>query len=685
MAEAAGQLQDETAAAPEPPPPVHGYALLQDRYQIDPNTPLADMDTPSAKAYAALDRRDTGRQIFALICTPGLPPRGNLLAVLRGNGIPGMLPMVDAGTIEWPPLGQRCMAVLYERPLGGKLAANAFGSNALVNEHDVVRRVIDPAVRTLLRLSARGFTHRAVRPNNMYFMDSDMREVVLGDCVTSPAAFDQPAIFETIERAMASPAGRGEGSYSNDLYSLGVSLVFLMLGRNPVQDRGPDQLLQAKVDRGSYGAICGNERLPLALIEPLRGLLGDDPDSRWTFEDIQMWLAGARRSSAQRRASPKADNGMVFNGREYFSTRTLAHVFSQSPADAAPVIRDGRLEAWLRRQLVNAELADAVQAAIEVARAHQTDPLGSDDYLVAKVCILLDPAGPIRYRGFSFMPEGFGPALAVEILRRGETQIPAEVIARDIPSIWVGAQDGNRPLVAGIEKTFAQLRTFLQSSDMGQGIERCLYHVNPSLPCQSSLLVKDYVVDLRDLLHALEEASKHIDTKTRPLDRHITAFLAAHTDLDLTARLRALTATDEQTATLAMLNLLATLQERLGVEGLFALASWVGGHLAPAIASYRSRSTRRDIEREMPRIVRLGSLPQLLDLVDNAAKRQNDRDGVNQAGAQFAAAQAEIDSIVTDDDSRQKEAEATGQQTAAMISVVLTMIIISVVSLVKTW
>lgn len=345
MAEAAEQLPEEATAGSTPTAPVYAPSILMDRYLIDPNTRLNELDTPSASAFAVVDQAEASRQLFALICTPGLPPRIEAMRALRGSGMPSLLPLVEWGIVNWEPLGQSCMAVLYQRPLGGRLASSAFGSNPRINEHDVVRQVIEPAVHCLMRLSGRGITHRAIRPNNLFFMDVEMREVVLGDCVTCPPAFDQPAVLETIERGMAAAAGRGTGSVSNDLYALGVSLVFLLLGRNPSHERGPDQLLQAKVERGSYNAICGNERLPLALIEPLRGLLGDDPETRWTLDDIQMWLAGGRRSPTQHRASPKAENGLLFAGREYFSPRMLAHVLSQNATDAAPIIRDGRLEA----------------------------------------------------------------------------------------------------------------------------------------------------------------------------------------------------------------------------------------------------------------------------------------------------------------------------------------------------
>ena len=133
------------------------------------------------------------------------------------------------------------------------------------------------------------------------------------------------------------------------------------------------------------------------------------------------------------------------------------------------------------------------------------------------------------------------------------------------------------------------------------------------------------------------------------------------------------------------LKLLSLIQRHQDVDGLFALSSWVGGHLGPAITSYHSRTTRRELEREMPKIVRQGSLPHLLDLIDNAQTRQEDRDGYALAEVQYAAAATEIGEIQESDGSRADSAEAMGQQAAAMSSIVITMIIICVVILMDVW
>ena len=102
-----------------------GPVLLHERYLIDPSSPLGELASPSARAYAAQDRQNLDRQVFALICEPDLPPRTKVMATLRGATFPGMMPLIEWDTVYWPPLGQRCVAVIYAHPQGGKLLMSA--------------------------------------------------------------------------------------------------------------------------------------------------------------------------------------------------------------------------------------------------------------------------------------------------------------------------------------------------------------------------------------------------------------------------------------------------------------------------------------------------------------------------------------------------------------------------------
>ncbi|MDA0676130.1 MAG: hypothetical protein O3A88_07240 [Proteobacteria bacterium] len=60
-----------------------------------------------------------------------------------------------------------------------------------------------------------------------------------------------------------------------------MTIALCLLGNNPVEGVADEDLLTQKVEGGTYSTVCANERLPLTLIEPLRGLLSDDLGERW--------------------------------------------------------------------------------------------------------------------------------------------------------------------------------------------------------------------------------------------------------------------------------------------------------------------------------------------------------------------------------------------------------------------
>ena len=205
----------EEEAVPEPeqaPPPeesVGGPVLLHDRYLIDTASPLPNLDQPSAKAYTVEDRRDQARSLFGLVCTPGLPTRINAMTELRDADLDGLLPMVEYDTIDWPPLGQRSMVVIYERPKGGRVLDAMEAGAFKCTEYEFPRQIMDPLFAGLKNIAALNIPHRAIRARNVFFMDEEMQTMVLGDCVTSPPGFDQPPMFEPADRGMAQPGGRG--------------------------------------------------------------------------------------------------------------------------------------------------------------------------------------------------------------------------------------------------------------------------------------------------------------------------------------------------------------------------------------------------------------------------------------------------------------------------------------------
>ncbi len=695
MAEPPEVAENENETPPAPAPPeaapdeasaISGFArrgavVVKDRYLIDFDVPIPELETPTAGAFAVSDRQDVGSKLFALISTPGLPVRINVISSIAGDNPRGMLPLIDYDIVYWPPLRQSTMAVIYERPLGGRIAENFDSKNPRISEHDISMFIIDPISTGLGAFSFRNITHRAIRPQNMFYLGEEKTEAVLGDCVTTPPGFDQPTIFETIERGMASPGGRGEASISEDIYALGVAIVFFCNHGNPLEEMSEDDILKFKVEQGSYTALCGKMRIPINLIEALRGMLSDHSHERWETEQISSWINGQRRTPIQKRTAPKADKPFVFADTPHITLRTLANAFTKNAPEAARVIKEPELAEWLRKSFHSQTLCDQTSGLAKSSKIFENKPQGSDDFIVTKLSFAFDPEGPIRYKGLSFMPESYGPFLATELLRQSDLKTPLEIISHNIIGAWFAEQAEYDPEAIALEKFFGHLKKHSVNSAIGGGIERILYELNPGLPCQSPLIAEDYVVYIEDLLPALDGAANRVDAKTPPMDRHIAAFIATRFDQNIAPHLAALASPEEEKSLLGMLSLLAFLQWHLKLNSLFGLSSWLGGLLGPAINTFHSRTTRREIEKELPKLVRKGSLPELFDLIDNIDKRRKDTKTFSVARSEFATAEAEINEIEGGGDTRNAKHVRLSEKIAAMGSILIGMFVITLLAM----
>lgn len=694
--EVAGELPSEMAEMFEPADaPVDvaptqrgsggGPVVLKDRYMVDTATPLPEFDSPSAKAYMVEDRRDLGLKLFALICSPEVPTR---IAAIRNQMTAeesDRVALVDWDVIYWPPLGLKTMAIIFEQPKGGKVLHRLARKEAKITEYDVPRKLAGPLANILQKIELQEGAHRAIRADNIYFRDEDMTEIIIGENVSSPPGYDQPSIFEPIERAMADPAGRGTGTARDDIYALGVTIGVLILGHNPVAKMKDEDLNRARLEQGSYNVIFGNSRIPLPLLEPLRGMMVDDPQARWNYNELSNWLSGQKTQSIKKQPFDKAEVPYPFRGKEYTNPRSLAYHFSQKPHDAAKVIHDEAFETWLKRSLGNAEMAGEVKSLAQNATFHKDSYQGSEEFVACSLCMILDSSAPIRYKSAAFMPDGFGPMVAKQVLHNDNEQWVSDILSYDITSLWFNRQT---PLFSGtaeLRSNYSSMKSFLAVKDIGYGIERILYEINPGLACHSQLVDDEYVLLIEHILPALNKAANSADTNQRPIDRHIAAFIAARFDQDIHPHLKALGSKGRDTSIIGLLSLYAFLQWKLREQQLLGLSSWVGGLLGPAINSYHNRITRGDIEKEIPRLVRKGSLPELFDLVDNAERRQEDRDGYREAKAEWLAAEEEINDIEGAGDERITKAERAGQQAAAVISIVITLTMVTVLLILQTW
>lgn len=676
--EADGVLSTLSHDEPEGAAPAGPPVIVENRYEVHPSRPLPELDSPSARAYEAIDRQNPRIAHFALVPIPGMPIRKREIDEVVGHPIPNLLPLVDTGVGEWPIYARETTFLIFERPLGGRVLTALRSEMPDYKKIGILRAAVDAIRGALQQLQFRGLLHHAIRPDNLFFMDEEFTQIVLGEFVSAPPSFDQPLAFETIERAMASEAGRGDGLMSDDLYSFGATLAFLLQRTNPVRGMTKEQLILAKIMNSSYQTLVGRHLLTPRFLELMRGLLQDDPAQRWTFELIEQWAHGRRVAPTQSSPQLRSQRPFRFGNVDHVQPRSLAFVMSQRRESAIKLIRDGTLETWILRGLEDKDLASAIQGRVDMIDA-QKDVADPDDMLLTRVLLVLDPASPLSYKNLTFFPIGWGDMLAVEMMRDGDIRPLAEIVVREIPRIWFEAQPGGIAQNFVEETAFQRMRLYLQKTTPGYGLERCLYESNHSIPCKSPLLGTRCVVQIEDLLPVLNDAEKGIDSKQKPLDRHLAAFIASRANADVEPLLEDFADRDEAVSAAAILHLYARLQSKFGPEILLGLSRWIGGQMGPVIRLFHSRETRRELEAEIPQIVRRGSLPDLLELLDNAETKAKDQNGFTAAVAEFQAAETEIAMISLNSRPASERVQRSSRQVAAILSIMVMICIVSVI------
>ncbi len=662
--------QNATAAESSETPagPLVGVRL-KNLFNIWPEVPLGHLDLPHAAAFAASDLVTGNDRLFALVCDGSVVARGDIMGKLKEIHCPELLQLVDWGLVPWPggkDTGARRLAVVYERPGGDRVVSDRSGTISPMSEEQVIRTVLAPVVSALAHLGRYGITYRAVRPTNLFYRDGTRESVMLGDCVTSPPAYAQPALFETIESAMACPAGRGSGARRNDIFSLGVTILFMLLGRRPDPDIDDEALLAARLAHGSYAVLVGKAPIPVALREPLRGMLHDDPEHRWELEDLEKWLVDRRIKTSTRHHPEKALRPFAFEGRNFYNCRSLALALTRQWHSNSMTDRKTELVSWIERSLNEGPSPDAIDRAYDQLADGGLVGGGAGIALFnARLAIALDPRAPLRYKGFSATIEGIGPALAAGFNDAARTQEFAEIVRGGLAIFWLDLQRFGHHDLTRVAGLFRRLSNYLKDPRPGYGIERCLYELNPGQHCLSTLIDRDHVVSINEVLPALDRAANG-KREGIPFDRHLAAFIAARVTDDVTGQLGMAAHREKPLeATIGLLALLATLQWRLGPASLPELTRWVAGSLQPLVATYHHRAARKRIENDLPNLVKAGSLVDLYNFLVNSEMRRQDEAGFAAAVQQYAKIDFEIAFLESGGASDPERARRYGRQIAA--------------------
>jgi hypothetical protein len=630
--------------------------MLRDRFEIKPGSRLPQFDQGAAQAFVAEDRSQAGRKLFALICPGTVPCRGLNLPERRAQ-MPMLWPEAS-GVVDWPvptPGGQagdggtasggtvwgRRPALVYPQPGGERLQKDPSAPLPTLTEQLIARNIIKPAMVVLKELGNLGVAHRAIRPNNIYYAVGNSGEVVFGECFATPPGSDQPAVYESIENGPANRMGRAPGSQADDLYALGVLVLFLHMG-NSVHAMSDEAVIAAKINFGTFSALAGGEKVSPTMAEMLRGLLCDKISDRWTLKNLEMWMLGQYFNPVLPNLPQRATRPVRLGGGEHLNRPAAANAMAMHWDEALANLDNGTLESWLKRGFNDEKVAEPWHLMQGLALSYGAST-GTKHRMVSRLIQFMGPNLPVCYKSIRVNAFAMGNMLAAVIDQPALRTEFVEMLRGRLPQGWLDNQPKLTSEIASIRRTLDGIEKVIERPGPGYSVERVLYELDSGMPCRSELIGDYYVTSLKDLLPAIDAALPGAAAGTVPMDRHIAAFAASKIARPIERELTLIANTADQSAyRMGILRLLAAVQRQHPNDDLPRLAETLLDLLKPVVDGFHRIQARSDLRNKLEKLAARSDFVQMSELLDeDGPLRQADVLGFEQAQNTYAELEKE--------------------------------------------
>jgi hypothetical protein len=670
---------DSDAAARPAATTFTGDCVFNDNVTIFSGNRLPEYDKGPVKAYAARGTDKAPPKLIAYICEDHLSPRPSKAANYAAIMTPNLVRLVASGPVFWTPAGKEKYCFIYENTLGSPLMREDTRGGAGLRAEIVLNAIIRPMVSVLQDMRDKDLIHGNIRPANIFSgSNKNLDRVVLGECLALPPFYNQPVLYEPVDRAMASPIGRGAGSQQEDLYAFGVTLALLMRHNDPLQGKSDEEIIYHKMEEGTYASLLGEDRITGAMLELMRGLLYDDENQRWSLDEVLAWLDGRRLSPKQASRRFRAARPLHFNNEKYLRPELLAQDLSKNISEAKLLIDGGEMEQWISRAIDDKAMTARYENA--VGKYDEEDKgVGHAERLTARVGIALHPEGPIRFKSINAYPDAIGTALQEAYVTKKDVQVFVDFFNAYFIPQWIDVQPRPVPDIGSLTGKFDGSRAHLRQKGMGGGIEKCIYSLNPEAQCLSEKLGKYYVRDPEAMMAAFEKISHSPGRPSMFFDRHIVAFLSVKDRKNIDPYIHDLNAAEPHRRILAEMKALATIQKRSQMGRFPGIAKWIVGNLGPVYERFHDRTLRAELKKKAEMLQDGGDLAKIAVLFDNPNTYQEDYQGFRKAMRRYF--ELEDESLQTERGLQNEKSfgQDTGRQIAAIVSGLLAAIVILLV------
>ena len=410
------------------------------------------------------------------------------------------------------------------------LRGGSLNSYDLDGDFNQFRRIALQAAAALAYCHNYNIIHKDIKPGNYFFREKDHKEIVLGDFGISSILEGDEKVHRTTQArtpVYAAPEmyndvidGEVEITPAADFYSLGITLMTLWLGENPLSQN--ERVMMRKKNEGRLPRI--NE-LPDRVKMIVQGLTSVNPQTRWGYDEVERWFLGE---------DVKIDMSSPILKYRSFIVDPEKNLVADNVHELIPLLLDnerlainylynGRIAGWLE-QCGNVKLSSAVKDIV-VNRY----PVDQHAGLMAAVYVM-EPSYPYKDLRGNLCDDVHSAAISV-LSYQEEYKL---ALANPNDKLYLYLESHSKADVNRLRSYFAEDSKL----DARIAILRFVYEIDADIP----FLVNRPSSNLADIVHTFGYEDCSDDEWTSLSDGRLLSWMYCHEDHMACEALRIMTA-----------------------------------------------------------------------------------------------------------------------------------------------
>lgn len=518
---------------------------IAEHYIIDDSYIIKELSYDFVNCYFAehsvtkKDQSLSNKKFHAFVFQTNYIHRLEDIIELSHTYIPNLVNVEAYGITYIKSLDAFHMVAIVEIPDGIPLR-EYIKSISQINEGFIKHSFLETLGNVVHALSDLNIPHGNINPDTIYINSNN--QICLSQCIHIPSGYLQPCFYESIDRVYLEPLHKGRGTIKQDLFAIGMCLVYLMTGGFAENTYPNDKkFIFHRMTEGSYIMFIHNTSIPRRYKFLFKGLLNEHEDERWDIDDFISWNNGIYSNlSVNKTHMSETITPITFNGYKYTNRKALAYDLHRFYDTAKIFLENNILEKWIENSLKLplmakkfAKIKGYEYNIFSLLNSSNTDQIKTNlDDVTISIILLIDPHGPIRFDKMAFHLDAID-AMFLSAVRRnnkGLFNILINIVNSQYPMMWLKSK--NHFVTMNVYNKLARFKKLIILANkigIGFGVYRTLYTMADFLPCQHPKLLKYYVYTMEDIFIYLDKVIEEFGTID--FSDSITDYIANMLDL----------------------------------------------------------------------------------------------------------------------------------------------------------